>query len=170
MAPYNYNERFLNLLAFSAVGKKYADFPKEGLLTTELLSPDYVPPSRASELIATVGVLTPIAVGVVLVRLYVNRYTPGLTIGWEGICIMIATVILLGFTALIIFGIKIGIGRHAYDESLDELGYALQASEAYIQLYIWAMYFVKLSNLFFVRRITPHQFRGTHRVLYGFFT
>src|ERR1700710_109638 len=99
MAPFNYNERFLSLLAFSAFGKNYADFPKEGLLTPELLGPNYVPPSRSYELIATVGVLTPIAVGVVLLRLYVNRYTPGLTIGWEGICIIIATLILLGFTA-----------------------------------------------------------------------
>jgi hypothetical protein len=42
-------------------------------------------------------------------------------------------------------------------------------SQPNLQIYILAMYFSKLSNLFFTRRITPPKMRRIHRVIYSYF-
>jgi hypothetical protein len=80
------------LLLFEQYARQFPDYPPGGLIPPALLDPAYVPPNRSGVVIGLAGGLLPVAVAVVCLRLYVNRFWPGLTIGWEDLCLIPATV------------------------------------------------------------------------------
>jgi hypothetical protein len=80
------------LLLLDKIARGYPDYPAGGIPQPQLFDPNYVIPSQGPAILGVTCALIPPAVGIVCLRVYVNKYWPGLSIGWDDITIIPATV------------------------------------------------------------------------------
>lgn len=135
------------------------EFPNDFLPPAFCDPLNYVPPDRGEPLLIFELVTAGICGLVVLGRFLTRMFVAG-RIGWDDWTIAMAVAIMWCAVGVTSYGILAGaIGRHIYDATSPEIVITLEAIFYHILLYSLNVFIVKLSLLFFYKRLFPQTWR-----------